>query len=670
MWEIPSLSAGFGRGQYTAAFRSFGAFSLPLRAGAFASGAGMDYWSGAGAGLRITDALTLTGAAGLGYASAEFVSAAPVTLVNPATGQAVAATITYTLQPRYYYGQLSLGGRLSLGSGLFASLSGGAMLPFGGEFSATEIWTVPAGIAAPAPRAASGKVTNLKSIVPFAAAGFGAELPVSAGGEYLLAPALTARFGFNPLPAGSWNGLAAGAELALRYRPARVIRVLRDTITERDTITRLVRGITAERFTPLARTLVDSSVIRTPDAETHTYRVRQTYLRSAPKPAPLLTGQLGVKFVGKSGEASSVAQVNVEQTLRRAAIPLLPYLFFGPGETAIAPRYSTAGDAELPRRLFYDGDALVLPLYRTILPVAAQRLREHPAATLTVTGLALAGESTETAEHIALLRARNVRDALAGLLGGDTSRLAVRARIVSDPPRAAPAAEEYRRAELESDSAAILAPVILTDTVSTADPPVVRFYPEAISEAGVVSWKISVLQSGRLLRTIVGDGDPPAHIDWNINDGGNRERLVVAPVAYVLSLTDAEGQTSETSPQTLEFQQAVTVREIRRRREEFSLMCFNYDETNLAASSAGQLAFIRERLPAGANYSVTGTTDSLGSESYNKDLSLRRARVIARQLGAAGAAAGLGEDAATFDNSTPEGRFYSRRVRIVVDYQR
>jgi outer membrane protein OmpA-like peptidoglycan-associated protein len=180
------------------------------------------------------------------------------------------------------------------------------------------------------------------------------------------------------------------------------------------------------------------------------------------------------------------------------------------------------------------------------------------------------------------------------------------------------------------------------------------------------------LQNGQLLRQIEGTGEPPPTIDWNINDGKNRERLVVAPVSYSFSLTDADGQTTTTEPQTLEFKESVTVREIQRRREEYSVMCFNYDETNLAASNAGQLNLIRARLPRNAGFSVIGTTDTLGSESYNRELSLRRARVISRSLGLGSNSkiSGIGEDATTFDNGTAEGRFYSRRVRIIVDYER
>jgi len=69
---------------------------------------------------------------------------------------------------------------------------------------------------------------------------------------------------------------------------------------------------------------------------------------------------------------------------------------------------------------------------------------------------------------------------------------------------------------------------------------------------------------------------------------------------------------------------------------------------------------------------VDGHTDATGSTSYNDQLSLRRAQVVADALVAAGVPAegitvrGLGSQAPVASNQTAEGRLQNRRVVLVI----
>jgi outer membrane protein OmpA-like peptidoglycan-associated protein len=70
---------------------------------------------------------------------------------------------------------------------------------------------------------------------------------------------------------------------------------------------------------------------------------------------------------------------------------------------------------------------------------------------------------------------------------------------------------------------------------------------------------------------------------------------------------------------------------------------------------------------------VQGHTDSTGSDTYNKDLSLRRADAVAQVLLSRGvkpaqiATAGAGELQPVASNETPEGRRANRRVQLHID---
>ncbi|MDR2164966.1 MAG: OmpA family protein [Zoogloeaceae bacterium] len=73
-----------------------------------------------------------------------------------------------------------------------------------------------------------------------------------------------------------------------------------------------------------------------------------------------------------------------------------------------------------------------------------------------------------------------------------------------------------------------------------------------------------------------------------------------------------------------------------------------------------------------ANIVIEGHTDSTGSEQYNRELSLRRATMVANHLAGAGMpmeemqVRGLGSDQPIASNTTREGRRENRRTVIII----
>lgn len=70
------------------------------------------------------------------------------------------------------------------------------------------------------------------------------------------------------------------------------------------------------------------------------------------------------------------------------------------------------------------------------------------------------------------------------------------------------------------------------------------------------------------------------------------------------------------------------------------------------------------------NIRVEGHTDNTGTDAHNDELSLRRARMVARAMDAQGIAGiqavGRGKQAPVADNATEEGRAQNRRVVVIV----
>lgn len=99
---------------------------------------------------------------------------------------------------------------------------------------------------------------------------------------------------------------------------------------------------------------------------------------------------------------------------------------------------------------------------------------------------------------------------------------------------------------------------------------------------------------------------------------------------------------------------------------------FAVDSTQISPSFRAALDEVAASLQKYPNslIDVMGHTDSTGSDSYNLDLSRRRAEAVANYLGMRGvsrariATVGYGEQYPRADNSTEEGRALNRRVEI------
>jgi OOP family OmpA-OmpF porin len=104
---------------------------------------------------------------------------------------------------------------------------------------------------------------------------------------------------------------------------------------------------------------------------------------------------------------------------------------------------------------------------------------------------------------------------------------------------------------------------------------------------------------------------------------------------------------------------------------------FEFDSAKLTATDQAMLDEVAIRLAKegpNAQLSLTGFTDSVGSDAYNLKLSENRAMSVANYLVSAGVAqanivavGGMGEADPVADNSTKEGRAMNRRVVIGVD---
>lgn len=364
--------------------------------------------------------------------------------------------------------------------------------------------------------------------------------------------------------------------------------------------------------------------------------------------------------------------------------PLRNYIFFNqPGDATVPAKYTKLNTTDAAG---FDEKSLMnapvtgtstttmsrsqrqLGVYYNALNIYADRLRDNPGATITLTGAAPTAADGER-------QAQAVKDYMVSTFGLDASRISVKGAV--RPPHASgdrdtPAEdldlvrEENLRVEVASNNPAILKPV---EIQSVQTEPIDNDLALTVRANGPVeSWMV----------TVSGEG-------YNQTFGpyrGTAQRIDAKPIlgnrasgnyTATVTATMANGTTTtKTSNFTLVRRELPPVT-----GQRYSTL-FEFDDSRTVQTYD---AFLRTevapRIPSGSTIVVHGHTDRVGTEDYNLELSNRRAqearRVLEDELKKLGRTAtfdsyGFGEteQRAPFGNESPEGRYYNRTVLIEV----
>ncbi len=400
-----------------------------------------------------------------------------------------------------------------------------------------------------------------------------------------------------------------------------------------------------------------------------------------PPPPPNQRARLvaAVKAYGMMSPTASeepIVKLKVEEFLTRQHKPLLPYVFFGAGSAEFPLQYHQMSEAQTaafdPEKF---SDSTLLGVYYDMLNIVGKRMREHPTATLTLSGCNSNESSEKNNLALSQKRAETVKNYLVNTWGIAASRIELKSRNLPANPSNINKEEgiaENRRVELASNDPFIIAPLVTRDTTRISTPPIVRFRSEVDAQAGVGAYSISATQDNRLIQSLNGKGDVPEHLDWNLEDNSTTMPRKETPLNYVLRVTDREGQEFTTQAQQIPVEQ-ITIEKKRRERmgdkeiDRYTLMSFGFSQAEVEADNQRYIESIRKELSPDASVRIVGSTDTMGDEDFNLNLSQQRAKSVANVLKAPHAEVrGVGE-VSMFDNSLPEGRFYNRTVRLTIE---
>jgi outer membrane protein OmpA-like peptidoglycan-associated protein len=372
-------------------------------------------------------------------------------------------------------------------------------------------------------------------------------------------------------------------------------------------------------------------------------------------------------------------------------LPLLNYVFFDEGSTTIPTRYnlispSTAAifkeqqlQAEQP--VNYTGRAArQLNVYYNVLNILGDRMRTNPGANITLSGASLSGPT----EGKALADA--VKNYLVDVFVIDGSRISVNGRTKPANPSEQPGGKKElvllregdRRVDIQSSSSdlmmevggGMMKPVVFNATQSDPMDSYLLFNVAKATE---------VLQSYNIDLT-----DKNGQVTHYGPFTKNQESVLGKAVLGNNKSGDYKVTLIGTSKLGTIIKKETTVH-IESQEEQiekgmrYSIL-FNFNRSFTVATYS---KFLKEVVvPLIADYStvvIHGHTDVIGTDTYNLNLSQKRAKdaqqLLQSALNSAGKnnvkfeTSGSGEDLsqAPFDNNRPEERFYNRTVIIDIN---
>lgn len=393
-----------------------------------------------------------------------------------------------------------------------------------------------------------------------------------------------------------------------------------------------------------------------------------------------LTGSID-KITGIDNENREVAvtSINVEDVAYKEMFPLVPYIFCAegglPDESLQNATYNAVRGNFLVESLPLDA----MEVNKNLLNIVAARMKKYPQAALTITGTT-DGKKESADKSLPFTRAEWAKTYLTEQCEVEQARVLVKSSTLPARPSALNDPDgivENRRIELTSNIPDVLAPVVLTaDNQRLANYDVVVFYP-TVSDEDIESWTLNVMQAGRTLRTLSGNGKPQP-IRWALR--ANDLSAVQVPVDYDLTVRRSDDDSAVIAGSIpVDY-----ISSVRKKTEnlpdktvdKYSLILFDFDKATLGEENQRILEqMVLPNITAVSKVNIVGYSDRIGNDDYNTKLSRERAETVrtflqSRARDARFYTMGVGESTEVFANTSPIGRQLSRTVQVIVETPR
>lgn len=395
-----------------------------------------------------------------------------------------------------------------------------------------------------------------------------------------------------------------------------------------------------------------------------------------PKP-PVISANIALIQLDSNGREMEEFDLKIEDFISLNLRPLLNYVFFDENKSEIPNRYfrlTQAQSKEFSNKSLENLD--VLETYYHVLNIIGRRLYDFPNAKITLVGTNSNLDSEKDNKELSLARANAVKDYLTSVWSIADNRISLVARNLpkdASDNKTPEGQTENRRVEIITDVSQILEPVITTDTLRQFNEYYLRFFPSIVSDAGLKNWNLKISQSNRELVSFGGSVNVPDSLDWVINPNDTSAPKRGGQIFYQLKAVDSINQVAASPLNWIPIDQ-ISIEKKRmsgladKEFEYYSLILFDFGKSKLDIEHKSVLDFVRSRIKPKSLITITGHTDRIGDDKVNLRLSQKRADEAAKHLKIKNAEIkGLGKSILLYDNILPEGRFYCRTVRIMIE---
>lgn len=509
-----------------------------------------------------------------------------------------------------------------------------------------------------------GSGTFGRPIISSVVAGISWEVPITADGALLLVPEVLYSYGLSSLT----TNLLAQENQSAFWRMSSI------------------RAGLALKFAPEKPPIPPPPPPEITPVQAHTSLVT---LPSKAVAAPFLAKTASVEGVEPDAKGDVALTLKVEEFLASSSRFLLPYIFFHEQSAALPERYKPVFPKErsafTPEKLInstFDKDH-ELDAYYHLLNIVGYRMRQYPAARLTLTGYTdVIAESAD--KTLGLRRAEAVKNYLLLVWEIAGSRIVTKsggARGLAETIDA----EENRIVEMQATMPEIFDELRYNYILRTVQPPTLDIEPKITAPKGLSGWSVRVEQDA------VSDSTPkgavskqygafegtiaPNIVTW----GAQRTFTNVAPFSTPLRITlQARDKAGESAQDRVSLPvEVLTVAEKQRRNSPdvrvgtYWVFCFNLNSKQVLVDERVRRAVqgITSYITPDASVEIMGYSDTRGNVAKNRKLSDDRAEAVLQVLRVPSSkianVSGKGEST-FYDNDLPEGRFYNRFVRVDV----
>ena len=395
--------------------------------------------------------------------------------------------------------------------------------------------------------------------------------------------------------------------------------------------------------------------------------------------APYLEARIVAWGVDSAGRKYADPVIEITEAPTTRTIPLIPYIFFDSGSASIPERYPLIDNPAETADFSLDSIVDLHPMlvHHHLLDIIGQRLRNRPEVSMTIVGTL---SSDEPDQELASARAASLRSYFVDVWGINSRRLLVAAgepqnRSSEETPEGR---AENRRAEFRFDGEALLSPVTIERLARIASPPAITFEKEVWADTTITSLVVLVIQGEKeLLRFVEGESRPGASRRfWPLSD--LRVNRDLTPVSYRFEVTDATGQVAVDEGEFRVLERVTRTEEAEVQIDEYLLAGFVYNSEELSPAHISAIYEIARAAGESAWVEIAGFTDDIGDEARNRELAGDRAANVAATLRKAREDLGFtrpveivirgagGSGGSAFDNDLPEGRIFSRMVRVTI----